>query len=230
MNEFYWMIMLALNFVGILVAYRLFGKTGLYVWVALAAIIANIQVVKAIEIFGLQATLGNIVYATSFLATDILSENYGKKDAGRAVGIGFFTLIVMTVLMNVSLLFEPSTEDFAHEALLVIFSLMPRIAAASLCAYLFSQVHDIWSYNLWKRKLPTRRFLWVRNNASTLVSQLIDTAVFTLIAFTGVFPTRMVVQIGITTYVLKVLVAVADTPFLYLASRWFERGRIPDGR
>jgi queuosine precursor transporter len=229
-NELYWLVMLIVNFAGILAAYRLLGKTGLYVWVALAAIIANIQVVKTVEIFGLQATLGNIVYAGSFLATDILSENHGKRDAGRAVGIGFFTLVVMTVLMNLALLFEPSAEDFSHEALTVIFSIMPRIAAASLCAYLVSQIHDIWAYNLWKRKLPTRRFLWIRNNASTLVSQLIDTAVFTVIAFAGVFSTGTVVQIGITTYVLKVLVAAADTPFLYLASRWFERGSIPEGR
>ena len=85
-NELLWIVMLLLNFAGILVMYRLFGRIGLYAWVPIAVIIANIQVIKTVQLFGLTSSLGNIVYATSFLATDILSENYGKKDAGKAVG------------------------------------------------------------------------------------------------------------------------------------------------
>ena len=74
MNELLWLLMLVVNFGAILVVYRLFGKIGLFIWVPIAAITANIQVLKTVEIFGLTATLGNIVYATSFLVTDILSE------------------------------------------------------------------------------------------------------------------------------------------------------------
>lgn len=226
MNEIFWLVLLGANFVAIMAAYRWLGKTGLYVWVALSAVLANIQVVKSVEIFGLQATLGNIVYATSFLATDILSENYGKRSAARAVGIGFFALIVMTVFMNLALLFRPGAEDFAHDALVVIFSLMPRIAAASLGAYVISQAHDIWAYHFWKRLFPSYRHIWLRNNLSTLVSQLLDTLVFTLVAFVGIFGRSTLVQIGLTTYILKVVVAAADTPFLYMAARWFRYGRI----
>jgi queuosine precursor transporter len=215
--------MLLVNFLAIIIAYRFWGKTGLYVWIPIASIIANIQVTKTIELFGLTATLGNIVYAGSFLVTDILSENHGKKDAGKAVGIGFFALIVMTLLMNIAIIFEPSSDDFAHGALLTLFSLMPRIALASLVAYGVSQFHDIWAYNMWKQRMPARKYIWIRNNLSTMVSQLIDSAVFSIIAFWGVFPGRILLEIAVTTYLLKWIVAILDTPFIYLASRMKER-------
>jgi uncharacterized integral membrane protein (TIGR00697 family) len=97
-----------------------------------------------------------------------------------------------------------------------VFSVMPRVVIASLVAYLVSQHHDIWAFAFWKQK-TSGRYLWLRNNASTFVSQLADSVVFTLIAFLGVFETGILIQIIATTYVLKLIVAVIDTPFLYLS-------------
>lgn len=227
MNELYWLLLLLLSFAAILLAYRIFGKTGLYVWTPIAVIVANIQVLKTIELFGVVATLGNIIYATSFLATDILSENHGKKDAQKAVAIGFFSLIVMTVFMQVALLFTPHSSDFAHKSLSTLFSIMPRIAVASLVAYLISQLHDIKAYHFWKTKFPATKHIWLRNNASTMVSQLLDSVVFSTIAFYGVFPMNVFLEILITTYLLKWLVAALDTPLLYLAKSMHSRGSIP---
>lgn len=220
--------MLLANFVAIIGAYRLWGRLGLFIWVPAAVIIANIQVTKTVELFGITATLGNIVYASSFLVTDILSENYGKRDAGRAVGIGFFSLILFTLLMNLALLFDPAPGDFVHESMSTIFGFMPRIVAASLAAYGVSQLHDVFAYHRWKRKLPGKRFIWLRNNMSTMVSQLIDSLIFTSIAFWGVFPHGVLLEIFITTYLLKWIVAVLDTPFVYLARMLYDRKRIPE--
>lgn len=217
-NEGLWLILLLANFLVIITLYIVFGETGVYVWVPIAAIIANIQVLKTIELFGLTATLGNIVYAGSFLATDILSENHGKRSASRGVAFGFVGILAVTLFMNLALLFEPAESDFAHAALTEIFSLLPRITAASLAAYLVSQAHDIWAYEFWKRRFPSRKLIWVRNNLSTLVSQLIDSLVFTLGAFWGVFSGSVLFEIVFTTYLLKLIVAVADTPFVYIAS------------
>lgn len=227
MNELLWLAMLAINFAGILAVYRLFGKLGLYIWVPIAAIVANIQVIKYVELFGFTATLGNIVYASSFLVTDILSENYGRREATRAVAVGFVALIAMVLLMNLALVFEPDPADTAQPHLNAIFTLLPRITLASLAAYLVSQYHDVWAYHFWKKKVPGRRAIWIRNNLSTLVSQLIDSVVFTLAAFLGQVPAGVLLEIVVTTYVLKALVAVADTPLVYLASRWRARGLVP---
>ncbi|MDX9958127.1 MAG: queuosine precursor transporter, partial [Spirochaetia bacterium] len=89
--------MLMINFAAILGMYRKLGLLGLYVWIPMAVIVANIQVVKTVELFGLTATLGNIAYASTFLATDIISENHGKAAANKAVWIGFVSIIAMTV-------------------------------------------------------------------------------------------------------------------------------------
>ncbi len=227
MNELLWMAMLAVNFVFIIISYRLFGRMGLFAWVPLAAVVANIQVLKLVELFGITATLGNIVYASSFLVTDILSEIYGKKEARKAVFIGLFSLVAMTVLMNLALAFGPAPDDFAQESLATIFGYMPRIAGASLLAYLLSQTHDVWAFEFWRNRFPSVRFLWLRNNASTMVSQFIDSTVFTLLAFWGVYPAAALIEIFWTTYLLKWVVGAADTPFIYLARHWFDKGKIP---
>ena len=222
-NELLWLILLLVNFAAILLAYRIWGRLGLFIWIPVAVMVANVQVTKTIELFGITATLGNIVYASSFLVTDILSENYGKKEAGRAVIIGFFALIMFTLLMNLALFFEPSSEDFAHESLSTIFGFLPRIMLASLVAYGVSQSHDIWAFHLWKKKWPETKHLWLRNNLSTMVSQLLDSVIFSLIAFYGVFSTGVLLEIMITTYLLKWIVAALDTPFVYLGKYMFKR-------
>jgi len=217
-NEILWIGLLIINFIIVILAYRLFGKIGLYIWCAVAVILANIQVMKTVQIFGLVTALGNVIYASLFLVTDILNENHSKKDAQKAVWIGFFVLISTTLIMQLTLYFIPDESDFISEHLTEVFKYMPRIAFASLVAYLISQSHDVWFFAKLKQK-HKRKKLWLRNNLSTITSQLIDNAIFTLIAFLGVegFTPEIILQIFITSLILKVIVAVCDTPFLYLS-------------
>ena len=217
-NEFLWIGLLFSCFVMVMVAYKLFGKIGLYVWTAIAVILANIQVMKTIEVFGLVTALGNVVYSSLFLVTDIINENHSQKEAKKAVWIGFFVLISMTMIMQITLLFIPDETDFLSEHITAIFSFMPRIAFASLTAYLISQFHDVWFFDKLRQKFGSRR-LWLRNNVSTITSQLIDNVVFTLIAFIGLLPWDIIFQIFLTSIILKYIVAFCDTPFLYLAKR-----------
>jgi hypothetical protein len=228
-NELYWVLLLLANFGLILLMFRFFGPGGLAVWMGVSVIAANIQVIKTIEILGVTATLGNIVYASSFLITDILSENYGTQAARRVVYYGLAVIVGFTLLMNLALLFEPAADDFAHESLEVIFGFLPRVAAASLAAYLVSQLHDVWAYAFWKRRFDRIGQIWIRNNLSTMVSQLVDTVVFTTIAFAGVFSLGVFAEIVLTTYLLKLIVAAADTPFVYLATHWVRREKVAGG-
>ena len=224
-NEVLWFVLMIAIFISIILAYRFFGRTGLYVWIGMAIILANIQVAKMIEFFGLMTAMGNIIYGSTFLATDILTEKYGKEEARKGVFVGFFVLIAVTVIMQITLAFTPAPEDTLDPALRQIFGFMPDVTIASLTAYLISQLHDVWAFHFWKQK--TRgRFLWIRNNASTMVSQLIDNATFTFLFFV-VFNPQILANIGwngvweifITSYIMKFIVAVFDTPFIYLATR-----------
>jgi len=217
-NELLWILFILFDLTAVLIAFRLWGKTGLYALIACSGIVCNIQVVVTVELFGLVSTLGNIVYASIFLATDILSEHYGSKSARKGVWIGFFSLVWATIAMQFAIRFIPHESDFMMSHLEGIFSFMPRVVGASLVAYLVSQHHDIWAFHFWKRK-TSGRFLWLRNNASTLVSQMIDSVTFTLIAFLGVFEASVLLQIVVTTYLMKLIVAVLDTPFLYWSRR-----------
>ena len=217
-NNTIWLILLVLNYGLIAIAFRYFKNYGLFAWITLASILANIQVIKTIELLGFVTTLGNIMYGTSFLATDILCECYGKEEAQKGVKIGIFSIIATTLIMQVCLWFAPHASDTSSAALNAIFSLLPRIAFASITAYMISQNFDVWFYNYLKQKYP--QHLWLRNNLSTMSSQLIDNTIFTLLAFWGVFPTDVIWQIFATTYVMKWLVALFDTPVIYWAKAY----------
>ena len=228
-NEILWIVLVLSTFIGIILSYKFFGKVGLYVWIGVAMIVCNIQVLKTIVLFGMVGTLGNALYGTTFLVTDILNEIYGKREAQKAVWIGFYLAIVTMVIMQICLKFIPDTSDFAQGALATIFGLFPRIVLASLTAYVLSQFHDIWAYQVWRKKFPKDSQIWIRNNASTMISQAIDSIVFCSIAFWGMFPKDVFMSILVTTYIFKFVVAAADTPFIYIAKWLFKQGKIPKG-
>lgn len=215
MNELLFFLTILLNFCGILLAYKFFGKTGLFVWIGFATVIANIEVTKCVDMFGLSVTLGNVIYGTTFLATDILSEKYGGRDARRGVLIGFFTTVTFTLMSQVNLLFIPNSADVVSGAMKTVFSFMPRICIASVIAYLVSNMLDTFTYDVIRKHFPNQ--LWLRNNGSTMTSQLVDSFLFTIIAFAGVFDWLTIIELSLTTYAIKIIVAACDTPFLYIA-------------
>ncbi|ULO06398.1 queuosine precursor transporter [Paenibacillus sp. 19GGS1-52] len=206
------------NFVFFLLCYRLFGKKGLYAWVGVATVIANIQVTKTISMPpNIVMTLGNTMYVTLYMTSDLINEKYGRREARTAVWFGFFTLLMTTVIMQMALKFTPDESDFAQESLEKIFGLMPRLALGSLTAYFISQFLDVRLYSWIRKYYSTSRQLWIRSNGSTMVSSFVDTLIFCTIAFAGTYEWKVWVQILLTTYVAKFLLTAAGTPILYIA-------------
>ena len=207
-----------------LLGYKLFGKTGLYCISAAATILAYIEVLIMIKAFGAEQTLGNVLFAVTFLITDILSECEGKKAADKAVYTSFFASIFFLVLSQSWLHYVPSESDWASPAIRTIFSNTPRMIIASLAVYGISQLFDVWLYHkIWdmtsKKSGNRRSFLWLRNNGSTLVSQLINTFLFTLFAFYGTYGLSQIISIFISSYVIYIFTSLLDTPVVYLARR-----------
>lgn len=218
MFNFGWGVFFVLvNFALFLICYRMFGRNGLYAWVGIATVLANIQVTKTIEMFTLVMTLGNTMYGTIYLTTDLLNEKYGEKAARKAVWFGFFTLIMTTIVMQMALVFQPQAEDFAQEHLEVIFGMLPKLMIASLAAYFTSQFLDVRLFSMLKRMFPKPHQLWIRNNGSTSVSQLVDSLVFCTIAFAWDYSFDIWWQIFITTFLIKFVISVASTPIIYIA-------------
>jgi len=227
-NTFWGALLVLLNFVSIILVYRFWGKEGLFMHIPISIILANMQVMKTIELFGFVSCLGNAMFGGTFLISDILAEKYGKKEAQKAVWMGFFSLLATSIFMGVALAFTPHESDTAQASLEAIFTRTPRLLLAGLFSYAISQQHDIWAYHFWKSKFPELKFLFIRNNLSTLFSQALDTALFTYIAFGAefsflgfsfhaVFPSKMLWEIGLLAYLFKFIIAALDTPFLYWA-------------
>lgn len=219
-NSIMFLVSILFFLVAVIVMYKIFGKTGLYVFTVFGTLLANIQVCKCVDFFGLSTTAGNVLYAATFLVTDILSEKYGKKSAQRAVWIGICVTVLWVAGTQGTLHLIPNANDYIDPALQQVFGLVPRVALSSLLGYAVSQSIDVALYHMiWKRSGGGKRFLWLRNNGSTCISQLVDTVVFTTLAFWGTYPVDVFISILVTTYLFKVIVAFADTPFIYLARK-----------
>ena len=151
-------------------------------------------------------TLGNILFASTFLVTDILSELYGKKEAQKAVYLGIATSVIFICISQSWLLYTPNQNDFVMPSMKTIFSNTPRLMLVGILVYVIVQLFDVWLYHKWwdftNRKWgDARRFLWLRNNGSTLVSQALNT----------------ILSIALSSYVIFLVTSLADTPFVYLA-------------
>lgn len=216
MNELLLVIEMLIAFSALLLAKRMFGKTGIFAWICVASIIANIQVVKSVMLFGMDATLGNVMFASNFLATDILNECYGEKEAKKGVHIGLFAVVVYLICSQLSLLFIPSSIDMAHDAMQSLFALAPRVCIASVAMFYISNLIDVTVYSKLRAKFGEKK-MWLRNNLATIACNSIENFGFAFLAFVGCYPIQDVLIIGISTTIIEVVIALCDTPFLYLA-------------
>ncbi|MFH1784174.1 MAG: queuosine precursor transporter [bacterium] len=177
--------------------------------------IASVLASKILMIAGLVFPAGVLAYSITFPITDVISEVWGKKRANQVVISGFFALLVVLILARVSILLPAAGFWQKGEAFNSIIASTTRIIIASFVAYLISQFHDVWAFHFWK-KVTKGKHLWLRNNASTLVSQLIDTVVFITIAFYGTMPLMGLIK---GQYLVKAAIAIIDTPLVYLIVR-----------
>lgn len=215
MNIFLALVGLILCFESMLIIEKFFGKEGLYTWISVATIIANIIVCKTIEIGVLTTSLGNIMFASNYLATDILSEKYGSKYAYKAINNALISTLVFIFVTQISLLFIPASTDIAQSAMETLFSLNLRVSISSLALFFISNKLDIYLFDKLRKKYPNK--LWLRNNVSTILSNCLENYLFALFAFIGIFDIKTVLEIATTGSIIEVVVALLDTPFLYLS-------------
>jgi hypothetical protein len=228
-QDLLWVLTLIVDLTGTLLLYRFFGKAGLQVAIAVAIILANLQGPKLTVIFGMQTSLGVIFYSSIFLATDILSENYGRAEANKAVRMGFAVSLIILLMMSIALLYQPSPRPEAaafssaiHDAFQTIVNFTPRFIFGSLIAYYISQSFDVWAFHKIK-EITGERWLWLRNNLSTLSSQVIDTLLFSLLVWWGPLSLKNALLLGAAKYIFKIIIAAVDTVFLYWAKASFEK-------
>lgn len=156
-----------------------------------------------------------VFYAVTYLLTDALSEFYGEEYAKRAVYTGLASCIML--VLGVQLLISWTPADFwtYQTELEIIMQNTWRITVASILSYLISQRFDVFLFNWIKRK-TAGKYLWLRNNVSTLSSQAIDTVLFIGIAFAFTMGSGELLMLMLGQYIVKVIIAFIDTPFIYI--------------
>ena len=203
-------------FSGVLLMDKLFGKWGLYTWMSLAVVFANIQVSKQVDIAGLSTALGNVMFASTYLATDILNERYGDKAGRNAVKIAAGALVAYIVFAQFTQLFIPNAYDVVDPGMKTIFAMSVRITAASGFMFVLANWCDVLLYQKIKEKTGGKH-MWFRNNVSTILCNCLENFAFSLLAFVGVYPVLYCLEVAVMGSLVEMVIAVFDTPFLYLS-------------
>ena len=227
-QELLWVLTVVYDLGLAIILYRFFGKYGLYAAVILGIVLGNLQggKVSQLEFFGYSFTvsMGAILYSGIYFATDVLNEKFGREEANRAVMLGFVANIAVMITLLISVQFKPSQITGSalevHNAISTLASYSPVFVIGSLIAYLVSQTFDVWIFHRIK-VLTDGKYLWLRNNVSTITSQALDTFLYTFVWVVGTELSFLAAfGIALTKYVFKVIIALIDTIFIYWVRKW----------
>ena len=192
-----------------------------------ALVAANLLGTKITTILGISVSVGIFAYPITFLITDAIEEVFGKKPVTHLMYGALIAQVFVFLIILIAINLPPAGRYEHNEAYVTIFSSSLRIIIASIIAFFLSQTHDIWAFHFWKTQTKGR-FLWLRNNLSTVVSQFVDTTIFMFIAFyqmTPKFDVSFIFSLIIPYWLFKVGFAIIDTPLVYGLVWWLRSSR-----
>ena len=185
-------------------------------------IAANLMGAKITTLFGISVSVGIFVFPLTFLITDAIEEVFGKTKAKELMYGALIAQVIILFFVVLAVKLPPATRFEFNEGYVQIFNNSIRIIIASLIAFFISQTHDIWAFGFW-RKQTQGKYLWLRNNLSTFVSQFVDSTLFMFIAFyqiTPKFDVPFIFSLIIPFWIFKIVFALVDTPFVYGLVYW----------
>lgn len=216
MNEalFFAHVLIVLGF--ILAAYRM-GAIALTAMIVLLGVLANLFVVKQMNLFCWTVTCSDVFMIGSILGLNLLQESFGREAANLAIKISLVSLVFFTVMTQIHLLYLPSASDITHGAFRTILSSSPRIIAASILVYYLVQKLDVQVFG-WLKKIFKEKYLPGRLTLSLLFSQLIDTVFFSFLGLYGIV--ESVIDIIMMSYLIKCIIIASSSTFVGLVRKW----------
>ncbi len=188
----------------------------------------NVVSAKLWTVGGLTISGGIMAYWLTFPVTDVVGEVFGRRRAQLVVWLGFAANLLILGMSQLAVALPPSPIYQDQGAFSTVLGAVPLIVVASLAAYLVAQTHDVWAFEFWRRRTGGRH-LWLRNNLSTVGSQLLDSLVFNGIAFWLFAEQRMApsefLAMTLGYWAFKVGIAICDTPVVYALVYWLEPER-----
>lgn len=178
-------------------------------------IVSNIIAAKVVCIGWIEIPAAVIAYPITFLCTDVISEIWGREEARRTVHLGFAVQIFSLILIYIAIYLPPAEYMLEFQSSFAeTLGTSARFVLASLVAYGVAQTLDVHLFHWLRGRFEPK---WMRNNGSTMVSQLVDTVIFISIGFWGVVPNLGWMMVS--QYVVKWVFALADTPVFYYLTR-----------
>jgi queuosine precursor transporter len=217
-NELIFILHASLLSIFLLIALR-FGKESLIALVSLYGILANLFVTKQITLFTFNATASDAFSVAAILGLNILQEYFGAALAKKAIWINFLCLIVYTLAAYLHLSYIPSSYDTMQHHFYALLQAMPRITLASISIFLVVQYLDRFLYGVLQDKFGHRHFL-LRNYASLIICQLIDTVLFSFVGLYGIV--ENIGTIVVVSYVIKVFAIMISNPWLALSKKIYK--------
>lgn len=222
MNELLLLLEIIVVFSALMFVHKFFGKTGIFIWVGVMGVLAQLLTTKQVNLFGIQAITGTVQFASLFLATDILNECYGEKEARKAPYFIILFTTLSILITQIVVAYAPNELDYVHDSMALLFSQTPRIALSSLFMLFVASRFNVAFFDKLSKRFNGKH-LWLRNNLSTILTNAGENFFFMFFAFykNPIAPMGMkeVVIVAISTSLIELLVAFADTPFVYLARK-----------
>ncbi len=189
----------------------------------------NVVSAKLWTFSGITISGGIIAYWLTFPITDVIGETFGKERAMLVVWLGFAANIIVLLMSQIAIQLPASAQYSDQAAFAQVLGAVPLIIFASLMAYLIAQLHDVWAFEYWRSR-TNGKHLWLRNNLSTMSSQLLDSIVFNGIAFWLFADERMSLSafasMTIGYWLFKVAIALVDTPVVYALVYWLKEDAV----
>lgn len=203
----------------VLIMFRLYGKNGLLLMYILNIFISQITINVTYDILDLNIVIGSCFYAVIYLIVDMINEHYGKVEANSIVNIGVFSLIVLFIFIYYTrFLIKINSDDYSRCFLYLTNNQFRIIITDILVSYFLFQKLNIFIFDKIK-KITKEKYLWIRNNASTIISQVLTAILFYEFSFYNIYAQNKIWQIILTGLIIKIIVSLMETPFLYISKR-----------
>ncbi len=193
------------------------GKTALAVLIALQGVLANLFVVKQMDLFGMTVTCSDVFAVGCIVGLNLMQEHFGKEAAKKSIAISFFSMVFFVITSQLHLWYTPSLHDLAHPAFAQILSSTPRIVLASISVFFLVQKFDVFFFG-WLKNLLSGRYLALRMGISLLLSQFIDTVLFTYLGLYGIVTS--VWEVIAVSFAVKCLVIGCSAPLAAFSKRF----------
>lgn len=203
----------------VLCSYKMFGKIGIIMMYIIHIIISQLAIKLQIQVYGIDVVIGSIAYAVLFLSMDMMNEIYGKSDAMKMINIGVATLVVFLMITYFIKYISISYNNEYINSFDILLSNQWRIIVSDIIiSYFIFQKINVLIFDI-IRKVTKGKYLWLRNNISTIICQIITAILFYEAAFAGTLTQNSIIEIIISGLIVKLVVTLLETPFLYFSKK-----------